>query len=79
MSASERIAVKAEEHTGKWDVSAPYKSVLMEKVVADSGKKRVGEWEEYTYKSLSDDQARQRAVKALKRIGEDPLHWKVVS
>lgn len=56
----------------------PPKMILLEKVVKDSAPRRLGDIVHWTYKSLPDHQALRRAIAALKREGEDPLHWKAI-
>lgn len=53
-----------------------YKEVTMEKVVTDGHPAHVGALFTWTYKSVQDWEAVGRAIKALKRAGEDPTHWK---
>lgn len=54
------------------------KTVTLEKVVADKGKAPIGAIFTYTYKSLTRDQALQRAAKRLAFEAEDRTHWKLL-
>ena len=56
-----------------------YKEILLEKVVADSAPLRLGHVFRYTYKSLLQWEARDRANKQLIFLKEDPLHWKDIT
>lgn len=56
-----------------------YKEILLEKVVADDHPMRVGHVFTYTYKSLLQWEARDRANKQLVFLKEDPLHWKDIT